>query len=374
MSMKHRKIMIVDDVEANVVLLKSLLSSYQLCEAYSGQECLNSIDAECPDLILLDVSMPYMDGYEVCKLLRGNSKTAEIPIIFVSALASSEDRLAGYEAGGDDYVTKPVSKEKLLSSVERYLHIATENIELKERAQLAVNTALDAMTFNSEVGQLIEFIKTVAESKSLGGIAGNMMICANNFGINSCILIRDDDKDNYFGCQDNTVEAKVLSKCMSSGERIVNLGPRSVFCDGSIGILAINMPLSDPLTYGRLKDHMMVLCNLASQLSIAVILRGKAKRQREEASEVFFDKFETSLKTITDYAVQHDNDIYNCMQSLMRKIEARVSYLGLEEDQEKALSQLVENTSDELYGAGTMAENLGPILDDLMADAQSLLE
>lgn len=374
MSMKHRKIMIVDDIEANVFLLKSLLSNYQLCEAYSGQECLNSVESECPDLILLDVSMPYMDGYEVCKLLRSKAETAEIPIIFVSAQTSPEDRLLGYESGGDDYIVKPVAKEKLLLSVERYLRIATENVELKERTQLAVNTALDAMTFNSEVGQLIEFIKTVAESKSLGGIAGNMMICANQFGINSCILIRDDDKDNYFGCLDNTVEAKVLSKCLSSGEHIVNLGPRSIFCEGNIGILAINMPLSDPLTYGRLKDHLMVLCNLASQLSTAVILRGNAKRQREEASVAFFGKFENSLKTITDYAVQHDNNIYQCMQSLMLKIEARVSYLGLEEDQENALSQLVENTSSELYDAGTMAENLEPILNSLMTDAQNLIE
>ena len=113
--MPNITVMIVDDAEDNRMLQRMLLEDhYNVVEAVSGEDCIKQIEHAVPDLILLDVNMLEMNGYETCMHLRKQTKTANTPIIFVSALYKPEERLQGYEAGADDYLTKPIDGEKLL--------------------------------------------------------------------------------------------------------------------------------------------------------------------------------------------------------------------------------------------------------------------
>ena len=105
-------ILCVDDEPVNLMILEELLQdSYELTSARSGAGCLQQVEMQKPDLILLDVNMPDIDGLETCARLKADPETAEIPIIFVSALASQEELMAGYEADSDDYITKPFSED-----------------------------------------------------------------------------------------------------------------------------------------------------------------------------------------------------------------------------------------------------------------------
>ena len=97
--MSNKTIMVVDDVESNRVLLKMILEDdFNIVECSSGQECLDKVTEQAPDIILLDVNMPGMTGYEVCTELRKHKESSVIPIIFVSAMDNVEERLAGFEA------------------------------------------------------------------------------------------------------------------------------------------------------------------------------------------------------------------------------------------------------------------------------------
>ena len=97
---KKASILCVDDEPVNLVILEELLqSSYALNSVNSGESCLQQVGIDRPDLILLDVNMPEMDGLETCERLKADTDTAEIPVIFVSALATQEELMAGYEAG-----------------------------------------------------------------------------------------------------------------------------------------------------------------------------------------------------------------------------------------------------------------------------------
>jgi adenylate cyclase len=119
------KILVVDDTPNNVKLLRDLLTmkGYAVVGASSGPEALEQIDKERPDLVLLDVMMPGMNGYEVCRHLRENPATAVLPVVMVTALDPGPERIKGLEAGADDFLTKPINQPELLARVRSLLRI-----------------------------------------------------------------------------------------------------------------------------------------------------------------------------------------------------------------------------------------------------------
>ena len=124
-------ILIVDDTPVNLRLLSQMLTEqgYQARPAPDGPLALAAARAEPPDLILLDVRMPEMNGYEVCEHLKADAKTRDIPIIFISALAETQDKVRAFTAGGVDYVTKPFQVEEVLARVET--HLALRRLQKK---------------------------------------------------------------------------------------------------------------------------------------------------------------------------------------------------------------------------------------------------
>ncbi|HCV16108.1 MAG TPA: hybrid sensor histidine kinase/response regulator [Rikenellaceae bacterium] len=118
-------VLIVDDVDANVLLLKLLISKagYKTISAYNGKDALEIVMEQSPDLILLDIMMPVMDGHQVAKKLKEIPEKAEIPIIFLSALNSTDDIVQGFKLGAADYVSKPFNKDELLSRINHQISL-----------------------------------------------------------------------------------------------------------------------------------------------------------------------------------------------------------------------------------------------------------
>src|SRR5258708_17991988 len=130
------RILVVDDVPANVKLMEARLSAeyFDVITALSGQDALATGErAEC-DIVLLDVMMPDMDGFEVCRRLKANPSTHHLPVIMVTALDQTSDRVKGLEAGADDFLTKPVSDLALISRVRSLVRLKMMTDELRMRA------------------------------------------------------------------------------------------------------------------------------------------------------------------------------------------------------------------------------------------------
>ncbi len=121
------RILIVDDEPRNRMILEELLEEFEIWTAASGQEALEQVPQIKPDVILLDVMMPHLDGFEVCRQLRAQPEHADTTIIFVSGKAMAEERKAGLEAGADDYVTKPFNHDELLAKIEEFWGKRTRN-------------------------------------------------------------------------------------------------------------------------------------------------------------------------------------------------------------------------------------------------------
>ena len=119
------RILVVDDTPLNVKLLADLLrvKGFTVTTAASGPEALDRIAAERPDLVLLDVMMPEMSGYEVCTRIRANQETARLPVVMVTSLDAVHERVKGIEVGADDFLSKPVNQPELLARVRSLLRI-----------------------------------------------------------------------------------------------------------------------------------------------------------------------------------------------------------------------------------------------------------
>lgn len=132
---KKFSILMVDDNPNNLNLLLNTLRNYnyRLLVAKSGEEAIKRAEYTLPDLILLDVLMPGIDGFETCKILKANEKTKEIPVIFMTALSETENKVKGFELGAVDYITKPIQYEEVILRVQNHLMIQDLKNTLQEK-------------------------------------------------------------------------------------------------------------------------------------------------------------------------------------------------------------------------------------------------
>lgn len=149
---KSSRLLVVDDQPINIKLLQRKLEreGYLVETASTGLECLDHVNAQRPDLILLDVMMPEMDGIETCQRLKENPETEDIPIIFITAKSSKEGKLEGLSAGATDYITKPIDLDETLARVKTQLRIQEiyrENVDLQRRlGEARKSAAIGAIT------------------------------------------------------------------------------------------------------------------------------------------------------------------------------------------------------------------------------------
>ena len=121
------KILVGDDAPLNVKMLVDILTykGFAVVTATGGKEALAKLESEHPDLVLLDVMMPDMSGYDVCRAIRANAATALLPVVLVTALDATRERAKGLEAGADDFLSKPINQPELMARVNSLLRIKT---------------------------------------------------------------------------------------------------------------------------------------------------------------------------------------------------------------------------------------------------------
>lgn len=160
------RVLIVDDIPTNVRLLEARLTAeyFEVVTAASGPQALAICESQDIDIILLDVMMPEMDGFEVCQRLKGNPKTQHVPVLMITALDQTSDRVRGLEVGADDFLTKPVDDVQLLARVKSLVRLKSLTDELRARAmtgqQIAIEEALRAMDKINTAGGAILVIDT----------------------------------------------------------------------------------------------------------------------------------------------------------------------------------------------------------------------
>ncbi|MBF0229472.1 MAG: two-component system response regulator [Desulfamplus sp.] len=156
---RKSKILVVDDNEFNIHLIASIFKDkYTLNVAMNGKDALKSVQQDKPDLILLDVMMPIMDGYEVCRQLKLNSNTKDIPVIFLTALSEEEDEMKGLDLGAVDYIVKPINPKLVAKRISNHLALKyhRDNLELMVAERTRMLNLTQDVTIES-LGNLAEY-------------------------------------------------------------------------------------------------------------------------------------------------------------------------------------------------------------------------
>ena len=182
------KILIVDDVVSNVLLLKILLTNekFQVCTANCGNMCIEQAKAEKPDLILLDVMMPDISGFDTAVILKKDPATADIPIIFLTALNNPSDLVHGFQVGANDFLTKPFNKEELVMRVMHQIQlvaakriIVQQNDELKRtisnRDKMYSVIAHDLRSPMASIRMVLNLVVNVVSKETVGEDKGELI-------------------------------------------------------------------------------------------------------------------------------------------------------------------------------------------------------
>lgn len=251
-----KKILLVDDDELTVEQLSLRLEScYQVLSVQNGQEAIDQVDSFNPDLILMDIRMPIMDGYQACDLIR--EKDYNQPIIFLSGLDTLEDKLKAYDVGGDDFMEKPVAPEELLMKVENHLrHID----EVEDEHRVLGEVALQSLTELSLLGQIVGFYRNSYGCRNFDALSKLLFSVLNSFGLKGTFFVRTEDVEDFFYYDgvERGVDSALLDSLRDS-KRILEFGRRrAAFNWKEASLLVKNMPLDD-VRCGSMKDYLAFL-------------------------------------------------------------------------------------------------------------------
>jgi len=342
------KILAVDDEPLNRIVMEELLGNeFELRTAEDSLACIEILDEWLPDLILMDVKMPGIDGLETCRQIKANSKTEYIPVIFVSALNLPEERIAGYEAGGDDYIVKPYVEKELLSKIKLSIENSKKIEESENNFQESMKTAMTAMTNTAEIGSILQFYQNSFSVDSYQGLMENLLEVISGYGLKAVIsMITPDGTIN----NSNTgvvrpLEISVIEQ-LRDRETIFNFGNRSSYSYSNLTILILDMPVDDEDKYGRLKDHLAMLAEGGNARVLSLITEHDKKVQQNKLQDLVAATSK-ALQVFDQQQSENQNQLASIMGSLSEQVEESFFQLGLSEIQEDSLREVIRKSEDQ---------------------------
>jgi len=361
--------LVEDDDFAAELAMEMLSADYTVQRFADGQSALDAFENFTPDLVLLDVSMPGLSGYEVCRKLRDKQAVCDLPVIFLSGLVSEEERLAGYEAGGDDYLTKPVVADELRLKINRAINHAAECKRLKSDYSNAFSTAMTAMSSAAEVGAVLQFLRTSFSCPDYAALCREVLNTVATYGLEASVQIRGKDEVVSLTQEGpcSPLEESVL-KNMSRQGRIFEFSSRTSYNYDHITIIIKNMPRDDQDRYGRMKDNLALLAEGAD----ARVITLDDQRALSKQQAALMDLINSTRETLRDIELHHQTQREQSnliFQDFRDELERKFLKMGLKSSQEDELSELAMQAASRalaLYDAGiAVGERMEKLLNQL---------
>ncbi len=341
-------LMIVDDDPAALQIMAcSLENRYKVNCIESGDACLSELKIDAPDVIILDVDMPTMDGYEVCRNIRRSKKTRDIPVIFLSGKTDLKSKLAGYDVGGDDYLVKPIDIEELCAKVDTSLSLRKQHNEKLSATKAMARSVMDS---SAEIGIVLQYCEKTFNASSFNQIASDLLRSLEEFHLNCCVRVNTDQGsiDLSTGLIDCTPMEKDLLNAIRWADRITELGKRSAYNFNCLYLLVKNMPIDDPELCGRYRDHIAIMLSAAASKVDSMISIQKNEDVIMEKVNLALHDISSCLKDISDDFVKREKATTSIMNSLLSEVNLAFSTLELTIEQEDFFVKLVNQHLDEI--------------------------
>lgn len=353
------KVLVIDDDKvAQKFIGKSLSDGFDVRTASNGDDGIGQARDWNPQLILLDVEMPGKNGFEVCQILKSNEQTATIPVVFLSGRTGLEEKMRGYEVGGEDFLVKPMDAKELNAKVKRLTETENQKKVLSTEVESVRQTAINAITDSSELGKAIRFVEQTFSITSFDSLAECLFRFLEEIELKTCILF---DLPNFTQCYSfartnaSPLEHELMTT-LRSEKRFYDFGCRTQINYTNVALLIKNMPSEDKVRYGRIKDLLPFVLAAADE---KVRILGNESHLRHKADKLSrnIDHVKIKLSTIADSILENQQSLSGTIKAMMEKLDENIPRMGLEDDQEA----FIINTLDKAFVQTNsyIDENLG---------------
>ena len=376
-------VLAVDDEEINLDILEKTLTKndFDVVCSSNSNKCLKILEDQVPDIILLDVKMPDTNGFELCEIIKKTQQLKEIPIIFISAMDSTEDIIKGYASGCADYITKPFKADELLAKIENNIRYKLETDKLKKKAQNAKETAFLAMSDSNELGTVIQFMDGSNNIGTFDNLAKKTFECLQELQL-QCSLIFHTHEGPLFYSDDGIekpLEKELILKLRANLEarlnkngRFFTFKNRLVVSQTNVSLLVKNAP-SDPTKVGRLRDILGALINCMEARS-ASLSAERAMQKRKELTTQVMSATKDTLSNLEQLFKIHEHETSEIMDNLLLDMQTGFSYLGLTDEQEKHFVNMLEQAMQRLISLYTNGVKIDEGFTTLMKALRKLSE
>jgi CheY-like chemotaxis protein len=336
------KVFVVDDDPVVLDIIEAVLGPD--CDLYTfadAESCQELMAEHKPDLFFLDVNLPGMDGYSLCRQIKDNSALRNTPVIFVSGHDTIEERIKGYDAGGEDFIVKPFEPEELL----RKLFVA-QNMVLNQRSlteQIAEAEYLSTLVMANmdETGILLQFMSKLIAMESAEEIANGLLELMQRYRLDGVVQTRLGGTTTTLSAAGTNLplEASVIEHVRDQG-RIFEFRRRSVHNFELVTVMVNNLPIEDADFCGRLRDHLSV----AAQGVDSRLRALQAEETSRRAQQNIISALESIANTIMELRDAHRSNTSASTQLISDLQETLLNSfyrLGLTDNQEKFLQDMV---------------------------------
>ncbi|PHS19166.1 MAG: response regulator [Kangiella sp.] len=369
------ELLVIDDDHLlhNIISKIPTIDEFNIRYADNGAKGIEMVDQLMPDIILLDVEMPILNGYETCLRLRENEKTKQIPILFLSAHSSLKDRMKGYEAGGDDYLAKPFDNDLLLARINILLKYQEQSRVLQELYQTAQSTATTALTGLGELGTAMQFLEKSISYANIDELVSGLFQTMSLFHLDSYLMLTSNNQVSWYS-QIGAVSPieKDLIDMSDNQIRFLDFGEKTLVNYPVISLLVKNMPIDDIDKYGRVKDILPVLVAAANVKIGAFDIQQSLIIQNGEMLETF--------KNIRRYLFHMGTAIVNgrdesktMTNELIQSLHADLLSMGLEQDQEDYLIDQIDSVSQNILEKMNSGAEIRDVLDYILSNLKNLI-
>jgi CheY-like chemotaxis protein len=336
------KVFAVDDDPVVLDILRAILEPDCEIQTFSSvEDCQARLATEKPDLFLLDVNLPGIDGYTFCRQIKDAFETRRIPVIFVSGNDTIEERIKGYDAGGEDFIVKPFEPEELLRKFMVAQSMVLSQRSLTTQAEEAEMLSSLVMASMDETGILLQFMSKLIAMESAEEVADGLLELMGRYRLDGVVQTRlgSVTQTRSAAGKNLPLEVAVIEHVRDQG-RIFEFSRRSVHNFERVTLMVNTLPLNDPDYCGRLRDHLSV----AAQGVDSRLKALQVEEANRRAQGGILAALESVGDTIMELRDAHQNNsaassklVVDLQETLLNSFYR----LGLTDNQEKFLQNMV---------------------------------
>lgn len=345
LSMEDKPVVMIADDERFIqeLVTEALTGSCRVIVANDGEEALEKLAETSCDLLIVDVEMPRLDGYETCRRLKDDPLLCDIPVLFLSGHDAIEDRLKGLEVGGEDYMTKPFNLRILEAKVKHLLALVQQRQELRSSASFATGTAMTAMTSMSEMGMLLDALKRFNTCATYPALAEAVLAALATFDLQGVVQLRVTPEVWTYTSKGpaSPLDISVIEH-LAGMDRIVQFRSRMSITYPTVSILVNNMPLEDPDRCGRLRDHIAMLAEAAEARLQGISATIAAERRGLVIAETI-SQISGTLAAIDQSQRASREARTQAVAAMLEAVEKALLSVALTDGQEEFLANTVRN-------------------------------